>query len=455
MTDPRRRLPSVDRLLTLPEIVALSERYPRAVVVDAVRDLLAAARVGRAGPEAEWPGEIEDRCARSVTPSLRPVLNATGVVLHTNLGRAPLARVATEAMVAVAGGYSSLEFDLASGGRGHRSEHARRPLARITGAEDALVVNNAAAALVLALGTLASGRKVLISRGELIEIGGSFRIPEILATSGATLVEVGTTNRTYIEDYRRALSGAAAILTVHRSNFEQRGFVATPEASDLAQLAREHGIPYLHDAGSGLLVDLSQYGLTGEPQVQHALSAGADLVLFSGDKLLGGPQAGCLVGRAKLVEACRRAPFARAVRADRFTLAALEATLNLYRDPAAAIRDIPVLRSLTVGGETLLARAKAVAAALQPLLDPTRPAEVVAGHSTVGGGAFPGSMLDTALISIDPGPMGANGLALRLRLGTPAVISRVADDRVLWDPRTLPEDCVETLARALAVALEG
>jgi len=454
MTDPRRQLPSVERLLADPAIKSLIGRYPRSVVVAAVRHQLVAAREGRAGPPEEWPAEITDRCARDTAPSLRPVLNATGVVLHTNLGRAPLAAAALAAMTSVADGYSTLEFDLASGTRGHRSDHARHLLAELTGSADGLVVNNAAAALVLALGTAAAGKAVLISRGELIEIGGSFRIPEILATSGARLCEVGTTNRTHLEDYRRALEGAGAILTVHRSNFEQRGFVATPAPRELAALAHQAGLPYVHDVGSGLLADLSPWGLRGEPRVPEAVADGADLVLFSGDKLLGGPQAGCLVGAAEWIERCRRAPFARAVRADRFTLAAIEATLALYRDPAVALRDVPVLRMLTLGGADLAGRAASLAEALGAVLPPDRQPRLVTGQSAVGGGALPAATLPTTLVAIDAGPMGPDGLALRLRMGEPPVVARVADGRVMLDPRTLPADADAVLAAALAAAIE-
>jgi L-seryl-tRNA(Ser) seleniumtransferase len=309
---------------------------------------------------------------------------------------------------------------------------------------------------------VAAGRPVLISRGELIEIGGSFRIPDILATSGARLLEVGTTNRTHLDDYRRSLEGAAAILTVHRSNFEQKGFVTTPPPPVLAELAREAGIPYLYDVGSGLLADLAPWGLTGEPRVQEAVAAGADLVLFSGDKLLGGPQSGCLVGRAELIERCRRAPFARAVRLDRFTLAALEATLALYRDPERAREEIPVLQMLTLGRAELEARARAIADALRPVLPPSRdrqgvlqgPPALINGESAVGGGSFPGAHLPTTLVAVDPGQLGADGLALRLRLGDPPVITRVADGRVLLDPRTLPENSFGTIVTALQRALE-
>ncbi|HEX5388033.1 MAG TPA: L-seryl-tRNA(Sec) selenium transferase [Gemmatimonadales bacterium] len=450
MTDARRALPSVDRLLREPAVAALLAEAPRLAVVHAVREVLAAARTRRAGAPDDWAAEIRERLAHRSMRSLRPVVNATGVILHTNLGRAPLAAAAIRAVEAVAGGYSTLEFDLHTGARGSRADHCRVLLAELTGAEDGLAVNNAAGALVLALNALADGREVLISRGELIEIGGSFRIPDILEKSGARLHEVGTTNRTHLDDYRRALGPAAgAILTVHRSNFEQRGFVATPDPAELATLAREAGVPYLHDVGSGLLADLSWAALTSEPRVADAVAAGADLVLFSGDKLLGGPQAGCLVGRRATIERCRRNPLARALRADKLTLAALEATLALYRDPDAARREIPVLAMLVATAPELAERAKQLAEACPAALDP----ELRAGASAVGGGAFPDAALPTTLVVLDPGPLGADGLALRLRLGEPPIVTRVAEGRVLLDPRTIPAAAFGEVGAALRRAL--
>ena len=451
MTDFRRQLPSVDRLLDQPGIRALLEMAPRPAVVAAIRASLDAARTRRAGPPDHWEDEVRERLAQQSGASLHPVINATGVVLHTNLGRAPLAEVALQSLQAVAAGYSNLEFDLPSGTRGSRSSHCRELLCSITGAEDALVVNNAAAALVLALNTMAEGREVLISRGELIEIGGSFRIPDIILKGGARLREVGTTNRTHLDDYRRALPGAAAIVTVHRSNFEQRGFVASPAPEELAQLAVSSEIPYLYDVGSGLLVDLASWGLTGEPLVQDGVRAGAGLVIFSGDKLLGGPQAGCLVGRADLVSRCRANPLARAMRADKLSLAALAATLRLYRDPDEARRSIPVLAMLTLPANELSRRAERLAAQCPAACRP----QVVPGESAVGGGAFAGAVLPTTLVALDAGSVGADALALRLRRSDPPVVARVGEDRVLLDPRTLPEDSFPIIARALTTAFEG
>jgi L-seryl-tRNA(Ser) seleniumtransferase len=450
VTDRRRQLPSVDRLLHQPAVQELLRHAPRGAVIEAVRESLDAARTRRAGPPEQWEDDIRERLVRRTGSELRPVLNATGVVLHTNLGRAPLAEVAIQAILAIAGGYSNLELDLSTGIRGTRSDHCRALLRSVTGAEDALVVNNAAGALILALNALADGRDVLISRGELIEIGGSFRIPDIMAKSGARLREVGTTNRTHLEDYRRALNGdVAAILTVHRSNFEQRGFVTSPQPEKLAELAAGAGIPYLYDIGSGLIPDLSAWGLTGEPRVTEALRAGAGLVLFSGDKLLGGPQAGCLVGSREWIARCRQNPIARAVRADKLTLAALAATLGLYQDPEAAVRLVPVLAMLTLDPEELARRAQRLAAACPPMAR----AQTMAGESAVGGGSFPGAVLATTLVTLDAGSLGADGLALRLRLGQPSIVARVASDRVVLDPRTLAEDSFPVVAAAIEQAL--
>ncbi len=450
MSDARRTLPSVDRLLREPGVAALLATQPRNLVVAAAREALARARTGRGAPPADWSAEIAEGVARRRAASLHPVLNATGVVLHTNLGRAPLAPRAIEALRAVAEGYSTLEYDVATGTRGSRADHCAALLAELAGSEAGLAVNNAAGALVLALNTLAAGRDVVISRGELLEIGGSFRIPDILARSGALLREVGTTNRTHLDDYRAALSpDTGAILTVHRSNFEQSGFVATPAPSDLASLAAGAGIPYLYDVGSGLLADLSPWGLTSEPRVQDAVRSGAGLVVWSGDKLLGGPQAGCLAGGSALIGRLKQNPLARALRADKLTLAALEATLALYRDPAAALAEIPVLRMLTLPPEELRARAERLLAACRG----QAAAACVPGHSAVGGGAFPDAKLPTTLVALDPGALGAAGLALRLRLGTPPMVARVESGRVVLDPRTLPHGAEAEVASAILAAL--
>jgi L-seryl-tRNA(Ser) seleniumtransferase len=445
VTDRRRELPSIDRLLGLAEVQRLLQVAPRNLVVAAAREAVAAARLGRAGPPDDWAAEIAERVAARSATSLVPVLNATGVVLHTNLGRAPLAEAALAAVRAVGGDYSNLELDLTTGSRGSRLDHCAPLLAEVSGGEAALVVNNAAGALVLALDATARGREVVISRGELIEIGGSFRIPEILEKSGAILREVGTTNRTHLADYERALGErSGAILVVHRSNFAMTGFVASPPAAELVELARARGVPCIVDVGSGLLIDLSAHGLTGEPLVAEAARI-ADLVVFSGDKLLGGPQAGCAVGRGAVIRALRANPLARALRADKLTLAALEATLALYREPERALREIPVLRMLTLTADELRDRAERLAASLPSALEPS----LAPGRSVVGGGSFPAAELPTTLITLPARSLGAPALAFKLRLGTPSVVTRVEADRVVLDPRTLPEGRLGDVAAAL------
>ncbi len=451
MTDPRRRLPSVDALLRAPAVLRLLETHPRNLVVAAVRDTVGWARSGAADAPVDWDTEITERVASRSAPSLAPVHNATGVVLHTNLGRAPLATAALEAAVRIGRGYGNLELDLATGSRGSRLDHCAELLAETAGAESAFAVNNAAGALVLALNGLAAGREVVISRGELIEIGGSFRIPDILIKSGAELREVGTTNRTHLADYERALSDrTGAILVVHRSNFAMTGFVSSPPVADLAQLAAARGVPLIHDVGSGLLIDLAEFGLVGEPVVSAATRA-ADVVIFSGDKLLGGPQAGCIVGRLRWVAPLTKNPFARALRTDKLTLAALEATLALYRDRSTALKEIPVLRMLTLGAPELRRRAERLAAGLPPAAAPT----LEPASSAVGGGSFPDASLPTTVVTVDPGSRGAAALALALRLGTPAVLARVDAGRLVLDPRTLDPDDLDAIAGAVAAAIEA
>lgn len=376
--------------------------------------------------------------------SLVPLLNATGVVLHTNLGRAPLASAALTAIVHTAGGASNLEYDLATGSRGSRHVHCVSLLTALTGAEDALVVNNCAAALVLALNSLSEGREAVISRGELIEIGGSFRVPDIMTRSGALLREVGTTNRTHVDDYRKALGAATgAFVKVHRSNFEQRGFVAEASLRDLAPVAREAGVPLIHDFGSGLMVPLDAWGLSGEPLAGDCVRDGATLVAMSGDKLLGGPQAGILVGSTTAISACRRNPLARALRVDKLTLAALEATLRLYRDPAVAVREIPVLAMLTTPVDTLSRRALAFAERLGAA---GVPVSVVETEATVGGGAFPTARIASLALAFERHPQALEAL---LRRGALPVIGRIEHQRLLLDLRTVPPDRDDALADAV------
>lgn len=443
--DPRAAIPGVDRLLELAREAGVGEGHPPNRLTQALRDAVAHARA--ALPQGDWPGSgaepgpylewARDWLARDATPSLRPVINVTGVVLHTNLGRAPLARAAREAAAQVSAGYSNLEFDLEEGGRGSRYEHCAALLAELTGAEAGLVVNNCAGALALAVSALARGRDVVVSRGELVEIGGGFRIPEVLRHAGAGLREVGATNRTRAEDYRSALraGGVGALLKVHRSNFRMEGFTEEASLDELAGVAREAGVPLLHDLGSGLLADPAALGLPPEPTPRESVAAGADLVLFSGDKLLGGPQAGLIAGTSDLVSRLRTSPLTRALRVDKGTLAALEATLRLYRDPSEALREIPVLRMLA----TPLGELRARVEALRDRVAAGTPAggygfQVVEGEGRVGGGTYPGHPLPSWVLRITG--EGAPGLARRLRNGTPPVVARVEDDALLLDLRT-------------------
>ena len=451
-TDPRRALPSVSALLELPGVRALLDRAPRATVVDAVRATLERARSGHRPHDGDdgWVHLIERELASTVRPSLRPVLNGTGIVLHTNLGRAPLADAAVAAINAIARGYSNLEYDIDRGARGSRYAHCAALLRELTGAEDALVVNNGAAALVLALNTVARARGVLISRGELVEIGGSFRIPEIIERSGAQLIEIGTTNRTHVDDYRRTLGSGeeiGAVLKVHRSNFALAGFVAEAAVSELRAVAADAGVPIVHDLGSGLLLSLESLGLGGEPTARDALRAGATLVTMSGDKLLGGPQAGVILGAASLIAAMRENPLARSYRVDKLTLAALEATLALYREPHRVLREIPVLAMLSVSVRELRDRANALRSALA-VADVN--VAVVESEAGVGGGAFPTARIPSVALALAGH---AAELEQRLRLGEPAVIGRIVDDRLLVDLRTIPARDEDALRDALIGAL--
>jgi len=450
MTDKRRGLPSVSALLESAGVRSLLEQQPRRVVVDAVRSAVDAERnQGGAGKtEAQWLAAISAKVGGMSQPSLRRVINATGVVLHTNLGRAPLADSAVEAIAEVAVGFSNLEYDLETGARGSRYSHCVSLLQRLTGAEDALVVNNCAAAMVLTLNALAQRKEVLVSRGELVEIGGSFRIPDIMGRSGAKLVEVGTTNRTHDDDYRRAITPkTAAIVKVHRSNFAIEGFTSDVSIEHLASIAAEHALPVVHDLGSGLMLALDAFGLGGEPTAAIALASGASLVLMSGDKLLGGPQAGIILGAANLIARLRKNPFARAMRVDKLTLSGLEATLRLYLEPERALRDIPVLAMLTTPVSELESRARSIAAALSAKrID----AAVVASSASVGGGAFPTAAIPSVAIRLQGT---ARHIEEKLRTGTPAVIGRIADGSLLLDMRSVLAREDQTLAAAIEHAL--
>jgi len=432
-----RDLPSVDDL-------ARDERLagePPALAVEAARTALSRAREEiKAGHD---PGDLGERAvaelAAARTPSLRRALNATGVIVHTNLGRAPLAEAALERALEIGGGYSNLEYDLAAGGRGSRQDHVAAILRRLTGAEAALVVNNNAAAVMLALAALAEGREVLVSRGELIEIGDGFRIPDVLARSGARLREVGTTNRTRAADYERAIGAETAVLLrVHQSNFRVVGFTELPSLEELAAVAKRHDLPLVDDLGSGALFLSNSLLLSDEPTAHENLVAGADLVCFSGDKLLGGPQAGIVVGNAEVVEKLRRHPLQRALRADKLTLAALEGTLALYLDPELAAREVPVLRMLQEPIDAIHARAERLAEAVG--------GEVEETVGRVGGGALPLAELPSFACAVE------EDLAAPLRAGDPPVIGVIRDGRLLLDCRTLTDTEADEVAAAVASA---
>jgi len=449
MSDPRRQLPSVDALLAEESVAALQAQHPRALVVRAVRAALHAAREdGGAAPAEGWARAVSNQLGQLAAPSLIPVINATGVVLHTNLGRALLAASAVRAMTAVAQSYASVEYDLGRGARGSRHAICRDLLMELTGAEDALVVNNAAAALLLALSALARDGDAIVSRGELVEIGGAFRVPDVMARSGTTLVEVGTTNRTHLDDYVRAITPRTrALLKVHRSNFRVTGFTAEVGAAEIAQLARASGAASLYDLGSGLLLDLSPWGLTGEPTVREAVASNVDIVVCSGDKLLGGPQAGIVLGKKQAIAACKTDPLARAVRADKFTLAGLEATLGLYRDEETARREIPTLRMLTADYVEMKRRGVALKEGVGK-----ESVTLVDGFSEVGGGSFPEAKLPTCLVRLSGGP--PDRLIELLRAGDPPIIARIADDHVVLDPRTILPGQEEMVARGIRAALD-
>jgi L-seryl-tRNA(Ser) seleniumtransferase len=420
-----RRLPSVDALVRSPDGRALVEQHGRTAAVEALRAALAEARASGGRPAEQLVADAAASLARP--PSLRPLINATGVIVHTNLGRAPLAEAALARVVEVARGYSTLEYDVEAGRRGSRHDHLSGILAALTGAEAGLAVNNNAAAVLLCLAATAAGGEVVISRGELIEIGDGFRIPDILDRSGARLVEVGTTNRTRTGDYERALGESTrAILRVHQSNFRMLGFTERPHLADLAAMAREHDLTLIDDLGSGQLIDLP--ALADEPTARSAVAAGATLVCFSGDKLLGGPQAGVIVGTAEAVGLVKRHPLARALRIDKLSLAALEATLELYRDPPRAIRDLPVLAMATGDLEAVRSRAEALAARLDGV--------VVESVARIGGGAVPLLELPSFACALP----GDDDLAARLRAGDPPVVGRVQEGQLLLDCRTMTDD---------------
>jgi L-seryl-tRNA(Ser) seleniumtransferase len=454
-----RRLPGVDSLLEQDVLKKAAVENPRDLILRAVHTVLDRLRsaIGESREIHEEDLALENVAIQAVEelerisrPSLRPVINATGVIVHTNLGRSLLAERVLRKFRALSGGYSNLEYDLEAGKRGSRYVHVEGLLKELTGAEAAMVVNNNAAAVLICLDTLARGREVVVSRGQLVEIGGSFRVPDVMRKSGARMVEVGTTNKTHLRDYEQVIGpDTALLLKVHKSNFQVVGFTEDVPMKDLAGLGKRYGVPVMEDLGSGSLVDFSKYGLVREPTVQETLAQGADLVTFSGDKLLGGPQAGIILGRKNLVDAIRKNQLARALRIDKLTLLALEETLRLYRDERRAVREIPTLRMMLGSYGEMVRRVERL---VKMIGNPRSPAFSIAmadGNSKAGGGALPLLELPTRLLCLVPGEMDAMSMEGKLRSFDPPIIARVEKERVLLDVRTIQAREFKMVAEAV------
>jgi len=455
-----RKIPSVDRLLNGPELTKISSKFPRNLMLRAINQVLEEVREDiQKNDVIESPGELKikevskkvvDRLQLLSRPSLKPVINATGVIVHTNLGRSLLTDRVIKRFRPLSEGYSNLEYDLESGKRGSRYSHVEGILKEITSAEAAMVVNNNAAAVLISLDTLAKGREVIVSRGQLVEIGGSFRIPDVMGKSGAKMVEVGTTNKTHLWDYEEKIGpDTALLLKVHQSNFQIVGFTEEVETSELVALGKKYGIPLMEDLGSGCLVDLSKYGLLKEPTVQEVLANGVDLVTFSGDKLLGGPQAGIILGRKDLVEAIKKNQLSRALRIDKLTLLALEETLTLYRDERAAVNEIPTLEMICQSYDGLDKKAQKLTETLTGSETENYTLVGIDGHSRIGGGALPLQELPTRLLCLTPKKMSAQEMEGWLRSYDPPIIVRIETDQVLLDMRTIQEKELKTVAQAL------
>lgn len=454
-----KNLPSVDEVLRSPEGEGWLRAFPRRYVLEAVRTaiesrrrLLALGREAGVSPGDMAP-EVEASLKSLAALSLRPVINATGIVVHTNLGRSALPESALENVVRISRGYSNLEYELGEGKRGKRYAHIRRLLREVTGAEDGLAVNNNAGAVLLCLSALARGREVVVSRGELVEIGGSFRVPDVMAQSGAVLREVGTTNKTHLRDYEAALNeNTALILKVHQSNYRITGFTQDVPVGDLATLGRQRGIAVMYDMGSGCLVDLRPYGIHSEPSVQEIVKSGADVVTFSGDKLLGGPQAGIIVGMREIIKDLQKSPLLRALRIDKLTLAALEAVLQEYIEPEKARRDIPTLRMLLEPAAEVKKRARRLARLIMKQTEGLS-VKVVEDEGFSGGGALPEHAIKTYAVSLQHPALSPNSLEERLRKGNPPVIARIKEGTLLLDSRTILDAEVKTLAACVKEAL--
>jgi L-seryl-tRNA(Ser) seleniumtransferase len=455
-----QRIPAVDRLLISPLLVRLMPKHPRALVIKAIHQVQEEIRREiKAGDgirdlsklSVETVSErVGERLEILNQPSLKPVINATGVVVHTNLGRSLLAERVLEKFKPLAGGYSNLEFDLIRGERGSRHTHIEEILKEITGAEAATVVNNNAAAVLLCLDTLARGREVIVSRGQLVEIGGSFRVPDVMKRSGARMVEVGTTNKTHLRDYESAVGpDTALLLKVHQSNFQIVGFTEDVDTANLVNLGRKYGLPVMEDLGSGCFIDFSKYGLLKEPTVQEVVSQGVDVVTFSGDKMLGGPQAGIILGRKDLIESIRKNQLTRALRIDKLTLLALEETLRIYRDEQGAIHEIPTLRMILAPYKALKVKARRLIRMIGDVDHGNFSTELSDGDSKVGGGALPLLSLPSSLVSLSPRKLSAHAMEARLRAYDPPIIARVEKERVLLDVRTIQDREMKIVAQAI------
>ena len=461
-----RRLPAVDALLLLTTQSPVGSRMPKSIRLRAIRrtiDDLRQRIVAADGPvdaalldEAQILAAVLRHAEQLNRRKLIPLINATGVIVHTNLGRSLLADTAIDQINQVARQYSNLEYTLAEGRRGSRYSAVEDIICEISGAEAAMVVNNNAGAVLLSLNTLASGREVIVSRGELVEIGGSFRIPDVMSKSGCLLKEVGTTNRTHLKDYAQAIGKETALLLkVHKSNYSVVGFSAEVSVKELVDLAREHQLPVMEDLGSGTFIDFGEHGLAHEPTVQESVAGGADVVTFSSDKLLGGPQGGIIVGKRALVESIKQNPLARALRIDKLTLAALEGTLRLYREPRQSITAIPTLRMMTMPMETIQARAEQLKTMLAALDDPRLEVRIVERASRTGGGALPLQALPSRCVALTVADRGVNAIERHMRLGTPPIIGRIDSDLYLLDVRTILPDQFEPIVAALGCLLQS
>ncbi|MCT4507443.1 MAG: L-seryl-tRNA(Sec) selenium transferase [Tepidibacter sp.] len=458
-------LPSVDEVLNDKTIIELNEEYPRSLVVDTIRKNIENIRksiISLNEEQAEnfsidydkFINNIVKELRLSYSLSLKKVINATGVVIHTNLGRSLLADIIKDDVWQVASRYSNLEYDIDKGKRGSRYSHLEEIIKKITGAEDVLVVNNNAAAVLLVLSTMSKGKEAIVSRGELVEVGGSFRIPKVMEESGTILREVGATNKTHLRDYEDAINEETGVLLkVHTSNYRVLGFTDSVDIDELSKLSKEYDLPVIEDLGSGLFVDISKYGLSYEPTVIDSLKKGADIVTFSGDKILGGPQAGIIVGKKEYIEKMKKNQLTRALRVDKLTIAALEATFRLYLDEKKAVKEIPTLRMLTYSIDELKDKAQKLYSIIENQnLDAN--IKIEDGHSQVGGGSMPLETIDTKIITIVPNNMGVSELEERLRLSEDNIIARVYDNKYVLDVRTIFDDEFEIISKQLAIALK-